>query len=156
MNGYLCDVDFEPKSLDVVTILESLFYMPDPRRELSYVARILQDGGLLAIATPGYTYQRLRHSGPVSRLLYGNRCSLTRSHLFYFSRKSLTALLKSAGFHLVETVPLGSSVYGSRAARFARATYITLSGALSTLTFGHINLAPHVLYLCQKSEGARA
>lgn len=154
--GYFCDMNLEPKSMDVVTILESLFYMPDPRRELAYAARILRDTGLLAIATPGYTYQRLRHSGPVSQLLSGTRCSLTPSHLFYFSKQSLAELLKGAGFRIVETVPLGSSVYGSRTARSARAAYMTLSRSLNTVTFGALNVAPHVLYLCQKSEGVGA
>ena len=151
-NSYLSDVSFEPKSFDVITVLESLYYMPDPRRELSYLARVLKDDGLLAIAVPGYAYQRLRHSGPISYLLAGSRCSLTPSHLFYFSDKSMTTLLKSQGLRIFETLQLSSSSYGNRIGRFARQTYLSLTSALDRLTLGHINLAPHVLYLCQKAD----
>jgi len=151
-NAYLADVSFKARSLDVITILESLYHMPDPRRELSYVARILRDDGVLAIATPGYAYQRLRHSGPISRALYGTRCSLTRSHLFYFSAESLAALLKNEGFEIIDTIQLGSSSYGSRLGRLARQTYLGLSRTLGSLTLGRLNLAPHVLYLCRKSD----
>ena len=152
INAYLHDVSLKPKSLDVITILESLYYMPNPRQELSYVARILRNDGLLAIAMPGYTYQRLRHSGPISHALYGSPCSLTKSHLFYFSRKSLAALLKSEGFEIFETIQLGSSSYGSSVGQFARQTYLNFSKILGSLTLGKVNLAPHVLYLCEKRK----
>lgn len=155
-NGYLPDVSFDPNSLDVITVLESLYYMPDPRYELSHVARILRDDGLLVIALPGYTYQRLMHSGPISYLLNGTRCSLTRSHLFYFSDRNLRILLASQGFRVFDTLQLGSSAYGSGFGRFARQAYLPLARALSGLTLGQINLAPHVLYLCQKSNGLSA
>jgi 2-polyprenyl-3-methyl-5-hydroxy-6-metoxy-1,4-benzoquinol methylase len=154
INAYLSDVSLEPKSLDVVTMLESLYHMPNPRQELSRVARILKDDGLLAIAMPGYTYQRLRHSGPVSQALYGSRCSLTKSHLFYFSSQSLAALLKTEGFEILDTVQLGSSSYGSSVGQFARQAYLKLSEILGSLTLGKVNLAPHVLYLCEKATRA--
>jgi len=119
---------------------------------LSYVANILRDDGVLAIATPGYAYQRLRHSGPISRALYGARCSLTRSHLFYFSPESLAALLKSEGLQIFDAIQLGSSSYGSKFGRLARQTYLASSKVLGAMTRGRINLAPHVLYLCRKSD----
>ena len=151
-NSYLSDVSFERQSLDVITVLESLYYMPDPRKELSYLARILKDDGVLAIATPGYAYQRLRHSGAISYALAGSSCSLTPSHLFYFSEHSLSLLLESEGFRIFETVQLGSSSYGSGVGRFTRQTYLKFSQVLGSMTRGQINLAPHVLYLCRKSD----
>ena len=151
-NGYLRDVRLEPKSVDVITVLESLYYMPNPRHELSHIARMLKDDGLLAIAVPGYAYQRLRYSGPISYLLDGSRCSLTTSHLFYFTVNSMTELLRSQGFRIFETLQLDSSANGNKILRIAHKTYRSVSGALDRLTWGHINLAPHVLYLCQKSD----
>ncbi len=151
-NNYLHQVDFEPESIDVVSILESLYYMPNPRRELGYIARILKHDGFLAIAVPGHAYQRLRYSGPISYLLSGSRCSLTPSHLFYFSDNSLRELLKSQGFVIFDTVQLSSSLYGGSVGQFLRRTYLKFSEILGSFTLGQINLAPHVLYLCKKSE----
>ena len=150
-NAYLNDLNFEPKSFDVIAVLESLFYMPNPRNELSHIGRILKDDGLLAIATPGYTYQRLRHSGLLSYAVHGSRCSLTASHLFYFSEDTLSLLLKSSGFQIYDRLQLNSSAIGSGLGRIARQTYLTLARGLDALTFGHVNLAPHVLYLCRKT-----
>jgi SAM-dependent methyltransferase len=152
-NGYLRDVSFEQNSLDVISVLESLYYMPDPQRELSYIAQILRDDGILAIAVPGYSYQRLINSGPLSYLRGGTGCSLTASHLFYFSRRSLDRLLESQGFRILETIPLGSSDYGTGLRRLARRTYLPLVKGLYGLTLRQLNLAPHVLYLCRKANG---
>lgn len=152
-NGYLSDANLEDKSFDVITLLESLYYMPDPRYELSHLTRILKDDGLLAIAVPGLTYQKLRHTGLISYLLHGSKCSLTSSHLFYFSDTNMAKLLQSQGLRLFDIVQLGSSAYGTPVGRLARSTYLTFTRALGTLTLGRINLAPHVLYLCRKSDG---
>ena len=151
-NAYLGEVKLELRSFDVITVLESLYYMSDPRRELSCLARLLKDDGILAIAVPGYTYQRLRHGGPFGYLINGRGCSLTRSHLFYFSERSMDNLLESQGFRILATVQLGSSDYGNQFWRFARRMYLTFTRAVGGLTLGHLNLAPHVLYLCGKSN----
>lgn len=151
-NCYLHELSIEPRSVDVVTVLESLYYMPNPRRELSYIESTLKDDGFLAIAVPGYAYQRLRYSGAISYLLYGRRCSLTSSHLFYFSKNSMTELLKSQGFRIFDTVQLGSSFYGGKVGKFARQTYLKFSEILGSLTLEKVNLAPHVLYLCEKGK----
>ena len=151
LKGYLCDLELG-SSWDVVSVLESLFYMPDPRRELAYISRLLKKDGLLVVATPGYQYQRIRHTGAVSRVLSGSWCSLTPSHLYYFSPKALTSLLANAGFQIIETVPLGSSNYGNWLARSLRNTYVAGTRLLRAVTVGRINLSPHVLYLCSRID----
>jgi SAM-dependent methyltransferase len=151
-NAYLSELDFEEKSFDVVTVLESLYYMPDPRRELSRVAQILKDDGLLVIAVPGYEYQRLRHSRPISYLFNGNGCSLTSSHLFYFSQTSMGKLLAGCSFCISDVVQLGTSIYGSGLRQLTQTTYVQLAKAVSALTLGRVNLAPHILYLCRKFQ----
>jgi SAM-dependent methyltransferase len=149
-NAYLSDADFENKSFDVITILETLYYMPDPRRELSRVEQILKDDGLLVIAVPGYEYQRLRHSRPISLLLDQRCCSFTTSHLFYFSATSMRELLGRYGFRIFDVVQLGTSVYGNGLRQLTQTTYVQLAKAVSALTLGRLSLAPHVLYLCRK------
>jgi len=152
-NAYLSDIDFERNSFDVVTVLESLYYMPDPRRELSRLAQLLKDDGLLAIAVPGYTYQRLLH-GSGSSWANSRSCSLTTSHLFYFSESSISKLLESHGLRLFDAIQLGTSVYGSGWRQFSQTSYVGFSKAIAALTLGRIKLAPHVLYLCRKSRNA--
>jgi SAM-dependent methyltransferase len=149
-NGYLCELS-PGRSWDVITILESLYYMPDPHRELSYCLRALKPDGLLVIAVPGPQYQRLRHTGLISNILHRRRCSLTHSHLFYFSKASLTDLLESAGFRTIQTIPLVSPDYGGRAGRWVRNSYVRVSRLVRAATLGRIDLSLHVLYVCCKA-----
>jgi SAM-dependent methyltransferase len=151
-NNYLSEIELEKGSFDVITVLESLYYMPDPRQELSRLSELLKDDGVLAIAVPGYEYQRLRHSRPMSYLFNGHGCSLTSSHLFYFSFASMGELLAKYGFRISDVVQLGSSSYGSGLRRLTQTTYVQLAGAVSALTLGQLRLAPHILYLCRKSQ----
>src|SRR6185437_11863711 len=136
-HGYLSDVPAQ-ESWDVIAILESLFYMPDPQKELASVCQLLETDGLLVIATPGYQYQCLRHTGLFSRIVYGRQCSLTSSHLYYFSERALAELLRSSGFRIMRVVPLGSSTYGSGLGRTARNLYVMVSRFLSFLTLGRV------------------
>jgi SAM-dependent methyltransferase len=151
LNGYLQDLQSE-QSWDVITILESLYYMPDPLRELTRVSRILADDGLLLISVPGSQYQRVRHLGIVSRVATGRSCSLTRSHLYYFSEASLTALLRAAGLVIFDKIPLVSPEYGSRLGNSVRRSYVAAAKVIRALTFRQVDLSLHVLYLCRKSN----
>lgn len=153
-NRYLSEVRFEPNSFDVITLLESLYYMKDPARELSLLMPLLKDDGVLAIAVPGYAYCRLRHSSPISHALNGKKCSLPTSHLFYFSETSMVKLLTNHGFAIVRTAQVGTSVYGNGLRRSTQSTYLACTSAIERLTFGRIKLAPHQLYLCSKAQSA--
>lgn len=85
---------FRPGSFDVVTLWDVLEHMPDPRRELLEVNRVLQPGGLLVAETqdigswvPKVMGKRWIH--------YGNDL-----HLFHFTPRSLTRLLQETGFRV--------------------------------------------------------
>src|SRR5262249_50658234 len=129
----------------------SLFYMPDPKMELAKVRTLLKAGGVLVIEIPGYAYHRLWRTGPVSMLLRRLSCSLP-DHLFFFSRKSLLFLLEKEGFRISRGVPLPSSVYGSWPKRLTQDAYGLLGRAIYRLSFGRIDLAPRVLYVCEKVQ----
>jgi SAM-dependent methyltransferase len=154
LNGYLHDLA-SAQSWDVITILESLYYMPHPLGELTRVSRVLADDGLLLISVPGPQYQRLRHLGIVSRVATGRSCSLTRSHLYYFSEASLTALLKAAGLVIMDKIPLVSPEYGGRLGNFFRRSYVAAAKVIRAVTFRQVDLSLHVLYLCRKANSPK-
>jgi 2-polyprenyl-3-methyl-5-hydroxy-6-metoxy-1,4-benzoquinol methylase len=108
--GTLEESRLPPHSFDVVTVFECIEHMLDPRAALDAAAGLLRDGGLLVITTPNV-------DGFVPRITYW---TLGRTlgawehptpphHLYQFSRRTLTALLRGTGFGIAscETRPMG-------------------------------------------------
>ena len=89
--GFLAEADYEPASFDVITFWDVLEHSFSPRRDLQKTAQLLRPGGLVAINVPNW------HSP--DRMLFGpNWIGLDPPrHLYIFTRKTLTLLLKQAG-----------------------------------------------------------
>jgi SAM-dependent methyltransferase len=90
---------------DVVILGAILEHLPDPRRSLAKVYRLLKPGGLVWIDVPnehglyyklGNLWNRFRGKDSVVNL----SPTFTPGHLFGFSKKSLSTLLTCLGFKL--------------------------------------------------------
>jgi len=60
--GTLAEAGFPKASFDVVSMLDALYYSPDPASELLEIRRILKDDGLLVLEIPGVHVQPLPES----------------------------------------------------------------------------------------------
>nr|WP_145491905.1 MULTISPECIES: class I SAM-dependent methyltransferase [Streptomyces] len=99
--GDLPDIDFD-RRFDAVTVLSSLEHMVNPFHVVRAAARALRPGGVLLISTPRadglvHTVSR-RVFAPV---LHAWEFLAPPSHLTYFGRGSLRAMLRRAGFATV-------------------------------------------------------
>lgn len=103
--GNLEEAQFPASSFEIVTIWHTLEHLPDPRITLKEVNRILKKDGLLVIAIPNL-------KNFITRVLYllAKRKKLKlfsikakELHLFHFSAKSITLLLKETGFNIKKT-----------------------------------------------------
>lgn len=149
-NDYLTNVSLPTTAFDIITVLESLYYMPSPRRDLEAIQQLLKPDGLLAIEIPSFQYQKLWRTGIISYALYRDFCTLTQSHISYFSDRSLSALLTPFGFKIVERIPMPSSIYGSNLRRFVQKAYFAGTRTLFNASLHNLNLAPRTLYLCKR------
>jgi len=98
--GELPEAQFPDKRFDVITLWHSLEHMPDPKRNLMEVHRIMKDDGLLVIAVPNLKNYFTRF---FYRLYKRKKFSLfdpgaKELHLFHFTPISLHAMLHSVGF----------------------------------------------------------
>lgn len=109
INGTLVDAGFPDNSFDVVTLWDVIEHLSDPRGELQQVARVLRPGGLVCIHT-------MDIESPFARLMRPRWPWLMEMHLYYFSRPTLTALLRSTGLQVVDCRTQG---------RFLRLGYLT-------------------------------
>jgi SAM-dependent methyltransferase len=133
-------IDVSPQSLprpdwvdgtfDVVSLLYVIEHLPDPASVLREARRLLRPGGLLVLRWPNTT--------PIARALkpWAARLNLYQapSHLFDFSRATLTRLLKQVGFHDIHSTIGGWTLPRSVRARIVSVTTGALGEMLARLT----------------------
>ena len=92
--GVVEELTLPDASFDVVTMWDVIEHLPDPRRSLAAVFRLLHPNGTLAVNTPD--------SGSLLARVLGLRWHLVvpPEHLVLFSQKSLRLLLEEAGFEV--------------------------------------------------------
>ncbi|HUE17286.1 MAG TPA: class I SAM-dependent methyltransferase [Planctomycetaceae bacterium] len=88
------DAGYAAASFDEVIVWHVLEHLPDPRRTLQEIGRILKPGGRLIVAVPNYSSVQARWSGAAWFHL-----DLPR-HLFHFPLAGLRRLLVDSGFAL--------------------------------------------------------
>jgi SAM-dependent methyltransferase len=152
--GTLREAGYPSAFFDVVSILDTLYYIPDPRAELMEIKRILKDDGLLAIEIPGLTYRLLRDRGPVCWVLDGkwSRLSPESWHLYYFSPSTLNLLLTSVGFRVIKVIPEQASLGRGEFLRILNDLHFALARLLFKITAGRFSFASKELYLAMKMK----
>lgn len=95
--GEVGDIPVPPHSFDCITAFDVIEHHPNPRKMLQEIHRLIRPGGLVVVGTHdlgnpfAQWYGRFwRHINPIG-------------HLTYFTRRTLTAMLKNSGFEVVQT-----------------------------------------------------
>ena len=80
---------------DVVTMIDLLEHIPNPKEGIKKAHSVLKKGGILCVVTPDI-------KSPIARLLGKKWWHLRPAHLSYFSKKSLRNLLEKFGFQIIK------------------------------------------------------
>ena len=91
-------LDYPDLAFDAVVMFEVIEHVFQPRHVLEKVHRVLRPGGVLMISTPNFD--------ALSRIALGKNWAVLSpgEHLYYFTEKTLKALLEVAGFRQIEFV----------------------------------------------------
>ncbi|MCP2520067.1 class I SAM-dependent methyltransferase [Candidatus Aminicenantes bacterium AC-335-K20] len=93
--GIFEEAELSENYYDVVTMIDLIEHIPDPVTGVKKAYKILKKNGILCIVTPDVRSFMAK--------FFGKRWWHFRpAHLSYFSRKSLTYLLKNSGFEIVK------------------------------------------------------
>lgn len=90
--GFYQDANVEPRNLDVVTAFHVVEHLEDPFGMMRRCLEWLRADGVLLIEVPNVE----------ARCQHPNR-QFHRGHLYHFNRQNLTAMMRRAGFEIVDT-----------------------------------------------------
>jgi 2-polyprenyl-3-methyl-5-hydroxy-6-metoxy-1,4-benzoquinol methylase len=120
-------LDEDPASADAVVALDVLEHFVDPLAALHRLRPLLDDEGVLVLST-------INLSGLHARLRGESWPWLIRPHLHYFTPPTLRALLRNAGFQMVEWRLVPRSFHLSYVANRARSSLGLLGEASAQLS----------------------
>jgi 2-polyprenyl-3-methyl-5-hydroxy-6-metoxy-1,4-benzoquinol methylase len=101
--GDFLDVPFEPKTYDIVTMWDTIEHVRRPAAYVAKISQILKPGGILALTTGDV--------GSLMARLQGRQWRLYDPpfHIHYFSRRTVTRLLKAHRFDILQIRSVGFS-----------------------------------------------
>ena len=100
VEGTLETADLPEGAFDVVTMWDVVEHVTDPRRTLGRAYRLLKPGGLLVVHT-------IDIDSAFARLVGSRWPWLMEMHIYYFSRRTLRAMLEQCGFRMLSDRPQG-------------------------------------------------
>ncbi len=100
VEGTLSSANLAADSFDVVTLWDVIEHLANPFDELRQVWRVLRPGGLLVVHT-------MDIDSVLARLMGARWPWLMEMHIYYFSRRTLSAMLNKAGFRVIRIEPQG-------------------------------------------------
>jgi SAM-dependent methyltransferase len=130
-HGDLLTADLPSDHFDIVVLDDTIEHLLDPGQALAQIRRALKTGGILTLNTP--------NDGGWLRRVMGKHWFHCKppEHLYYFSPRTLRALLERHGFHRIETRLSGKCVtlryLCDRTKEYGLGLARTLSGSLGRL-----------------------
>jgi len=172
-NTYLENAGFEDNFFDVVTMTDVFEHIPEPKKMLSGIHKILKKDGILFIKVPNGKYNLLKfwiakNTGRLKNYdVFGSY-----EHLTHYTQETLVKMLADCGFTLLNKALIGKPiqlpVWHKYVGRFyvypspwmldiknhvLRNLFYYISKGESTLRSGNIGyLAPNIIVIAKRSD----
>jgi SAM-dependent methyltransferase len=144
--GDIHSASLPPLSFDVVTVLDTFYYFPQPRRELDAIRKILKPDGLLVLVLVSARSHLWRNTGWRTSLLGGPKGSLFDSHhVFFYDPPAIRATLSRSGFRIDSIRPLPAIDQGNSLRNGLARGYFAMSVAAWYLSRARLMLGPRFL-----------
>ncbi len=152
--GTLRQAKYPARFFDVITMLDTIYYIPDLRGELNEIYRCLKDDGFLMIEIQGLNYWLIRDKGPLCWLLDRSWSRVRGNRLYYFSPATLGRLLEATGFRVIRMFPEQGVLGRKGIGRRTNDLHYALARLLSRVTAGRVSVAAREVYLATKDKAA--
>jgi len=131
--------------LDLITMIDSLYYVTSPKRLLTELRRRLTNNGVLVIRIANRTWL-LRLLKKLLRKKHFSR--LFGDAIVGYDKKSVVRLLESCGFRVVETLYRES---GKRIVGWKMKAFYRVTTAISCMSLGSIPISPGIIIVAKVS-----
>jgi SAM-dependent methyltransferase len=141
--GTVSDGQYPSGFFDAVTVLDCLYYMPDPRKDLAEAVRILKPGGMLIVEVPNMDYVlkwRSFLAGVASQKQ--PRLQYDRFHRYVLPLPALIECLLSLDAGISRIEPLGCTERREITQNLLQRALATIAIRLQRMTRGYVALAP--------------
>jgi SAM-dependent methyltransferase len=151
--GDISQAPFAKQSFDVITVLDTFYYFPDPRATLAELHHRLKPEGLLLLELPLARSRIWRATSSLGRLLSGTQLSLLESsdHLFYYEPGSIARLMGRCGFQVQAIRPLPGSTHSDPLRNAMNKSFSALSVVLNGISGSRLFLGPRFLVVAAKA-----
>lgn len=153
--GPLETAEFAPGEFQYITAFETLEHICDPIAALQKLGGWLSPDGIVAVSVPSTDYFHFKwwllvgqpFAKPFRRLVskkltYYEKQVLVHSHIYSFSRRSMTLMLQRAGY---EPLHVGLTGWHGRMAPIGR----TVAGVLGAVSGKRIDFAPSIFAIAR-------
>lgn len=149
--GNLHDAAYEDSYFDMISLIDTLYYLDDPDSEFREIHRILKPGGYVAIEVAGQAYMLKRNYGLIPWLIdrRWSRAGSDSSYIYWFAPSGLEKLLNKIGYRVEAWYVVPSPVSKHRVANFLIDSYFGIMNSLSKVSNTWLSWAPK--YLCLAS-----
>jgi 2-polyprenyl-3-methyl-5-hydroxy-6-metoxy-1,4-benzoquinol methylase len=130
---------FEAERFEAITFIQVLEHVEDPLETLQCAYRHLKPGGLLVVDVPSFNNPRILIYR-VTRQARWVQGDFIISHNYYFTRQTLSLLVKKAGFTVLQVLTGRYAVKFGAQYGFLRPLLWTVDKATNTVGIGGITL----------------
>lgn len=92
--GFIERSDFAEEYFDIVTLIDVIEHLYNPKLTLQKISRLIKKGGVICIVTPNI-------ESFAAKVFREKWWHIRPCHFFYFSSKTMNALLKTTGFEII-------------------------------------------------------
>ncbi len=152
--GLLHEVYYPDAHFDLVTLIDTLYYVDDPVAEITEIHRILKPGGWLAIEIAGQAYILWRNYGLLPWLFEKrwSRASTDSSYIYWFGPQALRQLLVKCNFQPKAWYVIPSPKHGNIMLDSLAGLHFVFLDALSKLSPRTLTWAPKYICLANRNE----
>lgn len=144
------------QSFDIVAVLDTVYYFPNPRRELVRIRDILKPDGILAVETPLAHTRIWRNHGWLARLFHTSRTILRHDDLLLYDPKSLCFLLNQSGFRISRIDPLPGNEQDTLLLAILYRCFFYMARLIWVLSLKRWMIAPRFLVLAWPQASANS
>jgi ubiquinone/menaquinone biosynthesis C-methylase UbiE len=154
--GMVQEAKFPTSFFDIVTSLDTFYYVDNPRTELEEYHRILKPGGLLVLEIPGQKYQLIRNGDFLSRVLDHRPARMTSdsAYINWFPLSALNQLLEATGFKHVAAYVVPSPDMKSPVQKAIARLHYSTSRLLSGMFPAVLDYSPKYMCIYRRSSDA--